>query len=195
MKNSFHKKEIINTKNIRTIADGIAVAKTSQKTLDYILENTDIFQSVSEEEIANAILFLLEKQKILVEGAGAVGVAYILHHKIDLPKNSKIGIILSGGNIDITILSTIIEKGLLKSHRKMKLNVVLIDKTGSLMLLTRILEELKINISQIGYDRISTKLQLGDAVISITLETKGAEHQEIIRKKLKFYKFDFSEIK
>ena len=77
----------------------------------------------------------------------------------------------------------------------MKLKVVLVDKTGSLMLLTRILEELKINISQIGYDRISTKLQFGDAVISITLETKSEKHQKEIREKLIFYKFKFEEIR
>lgn len=193
MQNSFDQKKVINTDSVRTIADGVAVAKTSKKTLNYILEHTDIFESVSEEEIANAILFLLEKQKILVEGAGAVGVAYILHHKIDLPKHSRIGIILSGGNIDITMLSTIIEKGLLKSYRKMKLRVVLMDKAGSLMLLTKILEELKINISQIGYDRISTKLKFGDAIISITLETKGKKHQEYIREKLRFFNFQFEE--
>ncbi len=117
MKLSFDNRDIINTTGVRTIADGIAVRETSEITLKYILEYVDKIELVREGEIANAILFLLEKQKLLVEGAGAVGVAGVMHNQIELPKGSKIGIILSGGNIDVTMLSLIIEKGLMKSFR------------------------------------------------------------------------------
>jgi threonine dehydratase len=138
-------------------------------------------------------LFLLERQKILVEGAGAVGVAALMHHKLKLPKNSKVGIVVSGGNIDVTMLSLIIEKGLMKSARKMKLMVTLVDKPGALMKFTEILREAGANIVHIGYDRTSIDLEFGDAHVSVALETKGEAHQEEIREKLKQNGFIFSE--
>lgn len=193
MKMSFDQKTAIDTISVKTIADGIAVRDTWTKTLDYILEYVDSFESACEDEIASAILFLLEKQKVLVEGAGAVGVAALMHGKIDLPKGSKIAIVLSGGNIDVTMLSLIIEKGLMKTFRKMKLLVILVDKPGALQLFTNILTDISANIVQIGYDRTSTDLEFGDAHVSVSLETKGIEHQEEIRKKLKEGGFSYKE--
>jgi len=193
MKNSFEAKKVLDTLSVKTIADGIAVRDTSSVTLEYILKNVDSFESVCEDEIASAILFLLEKQKLLVEGAGAVGVAALLHGKIDLPKGSKIAVVLSGGNIDVTMLSVIIEKGLMKSARKMKLLVTLIDKPGALQSFTQILTDAGANIVQIGYDRTSTDLEFGDAHVTVALETKGVEHQEEIRKKLSEGGFSFKE--
>jgi len=193
MKQSYDAKKAIDTTSVRTIADGIAVRDTSPITLEYILKNVESFEGVCEDEIASAILFLLEKQKVLVEGAGSVGVAALLHGKIDLPKGSKVGIVLSGGNIDVTMLSLIIEKGLMKSARKMKLMVTLVDKPGALQLFTQILTDVGANIVQIGYDRTSIDLEFGDAHVSVALETKGVEHQELIRKKLKESGFTFKE--
>jgi threonine dehydratase len=193
MKQSYDAKKAIDTASVRTIADGIAVRDTSPKTLDYILQNVDTFETVCEDEIASAILFLLEKQKVLVEGAGAVGVAALLHRKIDLPKGSKIGIVLSGGNIDVTMLSLIIEKGLMKSARKMKLQVLMVDKPGALQSFTQILTDIAANIVHIGYDRTSTDLEFGDAHVSVSLETKGEEHKILVREKLKEGGFSFRE--
>ncbi len=193
MKKSYDAKNAIDTTSVRTIADGIAVRDTSAITLEYILKNVDAFETVCEDEIASAILFLLERQKVLVEGAGAVGVAALLHGKIDLPKGSKIGIVLSGGNIDVTMLSLIIEKGLMKSARKMKLLVTLVDKPGALQSFTGILTDIGANIVQIGYDRTSTDLEFGDAHVTVSLETKGVEHQELIRQKLNEGGFAFTE--
>ncbi len=193
MKNSYDEKRAIDSTSVRTIADGIAVRDTSPITLEYILKNVDSFESVCEDEIASAILFLLEKQKVLVEGAGAVGVAALLHGRLDLPKGSKVGVVLSGGNIDVTMLSLIIEKGLMKSARKMKLMVTLVDKPGALQLFTQILTDIGANIVQIGYDRTSIDLEFGDANVSVALETKGEEHQEMIRLKLKEGGFIFKE--
>lgn len=194
MKESFEAKKPIDSLSVRTIADGIAVRDTSPFTLNYILKNVDEMITVCEDEIANAILFLLEKQKLLVEGAGAVGVAALMHGKIDLPKNSNVAIVVSGGNIDVTMLSLIIEKGLMKSGRKMKLRVTLIDKPGALMRFTEILKNVGANIVQIGYDRTSIDLEFGDAHVSVSLETKGDEHQEEIRVKLKESGFNFREV-
>ncbi|MCB4766825.1 MAG: threonine ammonia-lyase, partial [Sulfurovum sp.] len=102
MRNSYEAKKPIDTILVRTIADGIAVRDTSPATLEYILQLVDCFEGVCEDEIASAILFLLERQKVLVEGAGVVGVAALLHNKLNLPRGSKVGIVLSGGNIDVT---------------------------------------------------------------------------------------------
>jgi len=193
MKNSYDAGQPLDTTSVRTIADGIAVRDTSPVTLDYILKYVDYFGSVCEDEIASAILFLLEKQKVLVEGAGSVGVAALIHGKIDLPKGAKVGIVLSGGNIDVTMLSLIIEKGLMKSARKMKLMVTLVDKPGALQAFTQILTEVGANIVQIGYDRTSIDLEFGDAHVSVALETKGEEHQMCIRQKLTEGGFAFRE--
>jgi threonine dehydratase len=193
MKRSYDAKKALDTLSVRTIADGIAVRDTSEETLSYILKYVDQFESVCDDEIASAILFLLERQKVLVEGAGAVGVAALLHDKLNLPKDSKVAIVLSGGNIDVTMLSLIIEKGLTKSARKMKLLVTLVDKPGALQSFTQILTDVGANIVQIGYDRTSTDLEFGDAHVSVALETKGAEHQEEIRRKLTEGGFMFKE--
>jgi len=181
LKNSFEQKKVLHSSTVRTIADGIAVRDTSKITLEYMLSHVDEVVSVDDEEIANAILFLLEKQKLVVEGAGSVGVAALLHHKIKGLENKKVGVVLSGGNIDVTMLSVIIEKGLLKSGRKMKLTVTLVDKPGSLMKLTELLQGLYANIVHIAYDRTSTSLDYGDANVTIDLETKGEAHQDEIR--------------
>ncbi|RUM76249.1 MAG: threonine ammonia-lyase, partial [Sulfurovum sp.] len=173
LKHSFDAKKPIDSLEVRTIADGIAVRDIYEETFRHILAYVDHYETVCEDEIAAAILFLLERQKVLVEGAGAVGVAALLHGKIDLPKSSKIGIVLSGGNIDVTMLSLIIEKGLMKSGRKMKLLVTLVDKPGALQSFTQILTNIGANIVQIGYDRTSTDLEFGDAHVTVSLETKG----------------------
>ncbi|KIM10858.1 MAG: threonine dehydratase [Sulfuricurvum sp. PC08-66] len=180
-------------KPVRTIADGIAVRDTSDVTLGHMLECVDAVVSVDDNEIASAILFLLERQKLLVEGAGAVGVAAVMHNKIALLPHQNIGVVLSGGNIDVTMLSVIIEKGLVKSSRKMKLVVTLIDKPGSLMHLTQILAQNSANIVHIGYDRTSTSLAYGDANVNIEVETKGDEHQTAIAQSLTSHGYKFTQ--
>ncbi len=193
MLQSFKAKKPIDSMSVRTIADGIAVRDVNAQNLNYILEVVDEIVSVDDEEIANAILFLLEKQKLIVEGGGAVGVAAIMHKKFKYEKSSCIATVLSGGNIDVSMLSIIIEKGLIKAYRKMKLIITLIDKPGSLMDLTDLFRALNANIIQIDYDRTSTSLSYGDANVTLALETKGAEHQEEIRARLKKVGYIFSE--
>jgi threonine dehydratase len=193
MAKSFIKKEAVSTNSVRTIADGIAVKNASPMTLEYILKYVDEVITVCDDEIASAILFLLERQKLLVEGAGAVGVAALMHNKLNLEPNSKVCILLSGGNIDVTMLNLIIEKGLTKTYRKMKLVVTLIDKPGALESFSHLMREVEANIVQIGYDRTSTDLEFGDAHVSVALETKGKEHQAEIRKLLKDNGYSFKE--
>nr|WP_321311876.1 threonine ammonia-lyase [uncultured Campylobacter sp.] len=193
MSKSFAAKKQINSSSVRTIADGIAVRDASKITLKTILEVVDEIVEVSDDEIANAILYLLESQKIVVEGAGAVGVAALFERKFCFEPGSSIVIVLSGGNIDVQMLNVIIEKGLIKSSRKMIINVTLIDKPGALQGLTSVLTGTGANIVKIDYDRFSTKLSYGDAMIKITLETKGKEHQENVSSALRAAGYEFYE--
>jgi len=184
MKDSFIARTPIDSVGVQTIADGIAVRDTNPKMLNLILKLVDEIIEVNDAEIANAILFLLEQHKLIVEGAGAIGIAALMHNRIDNTKNKKIVLPISGGNIDVTMLSLIIEKGLIKSYRKMNMIVKLIDKPGSLMRFTEILKSCDTNIVQIDYDRNSIKLQFGEAYVTVSIETKGEEHQDLIRKRL-----------
>jgi len=184
MRLSFLSGSVQDTTFVKTIADGIAVRDTNPKMYELVKEVVDDIVEVDDEEIANAILFLMERQKVVVEGAGAVGVAALLHHKIKFTAPKKVGVVLSGGNIDVTMINLIIEKGLLKSHRKMKLIITLVDKPGALQKLTEILAEERANIVQIGYDRTDLNLAIGDANVTIALETRGLEHQEAIKRAL-----------
>ena len=193
MKDSFLAGIPIDSASVKTIADGIAVRDVTPKLLDLILEYVDEVVEVSDNEIANAILFLLEKHKLMVEGAGAVSVAAIMHDKVDI-SNKKVCAVVSGGNIDVTMLSLIIEKGLVKSYRKMNLIVTLMDKPGSLMKLTEIFTQCSANIIEIDFSRNSLKLEFGEAYVTIALETKGEEHQEQIRENLKQNGYRFKQI-
>jgi len=184
MRLSFLSGSVQDSTFVKTIADGIAVRDTNPKMYKLVKEVVDDIVEVDDEEIANAILFLMERQKVVVEGAGAVGVAALLHHKIKFTAPKKVGVVLSGGNIDVTMINLIIEKGLLKSHRKMKLIIRLVDKPGALQKLTEILAQERANIVQIGYDRTDLNLAIGDANVTIALETRGLEHQESIKRAL-----------
>ncbi len=191
---SFHAKKNAGPKAVRTIADGIAVRDTADETLNYALEVVDDVICVDDKEIASAILFLLERQKLLVEGAGAVGVAALMHDKLRFESGAKIGTLLSGGNIDVTMLSVIIEKGLVKSSRKMKLLVTLVDKPGSLTRLTEVLAQTNANIVHIGYDRTSANLEYGDAHVRVEVETKGVQHQEEILHNLRTNEYKIEQV-
>jgi threonine dehydratase len=193
MKTSYEAKQPIDSISVKTIADGIAVRDVTPKMYDYVSELVDEIVEVQDQEIASAILFLLERQKIVVEGAGAASLAAVMHNKVDI-KNKNVVLPLSGGNIDVTMLSIIIEKGLVQSSRKMNLVITLIDKPGSLMKLTEIFNETGANIVQIDYDRNSVQLDFGDANITISIETKGFEHQELIRNELTKHGYRFQEI-
>lgn len=193
MKNSYEAKTAIDSLSVKTIADGIAVRDVTPRMLDYTLELVDEIVEVEDQEIASAILFLLERQKIVVEGAGASGLAAIMHGKIDV-KGKTVALPLSGGNIDVTMLSVIIEKGLVKSNRKMNMIVTLVDKPGSLMKLTEIFNDTGANIVQIDYDRNSVQLDFGEANVTIALETKGSVHKQQIREELVKYGYRYQEI-
>jgi threonine dehydratase len=163
-----------------TIADGIAVRRAGEITFPMVRKYVDDIVTVDEEEIANAILLLLEKEKTLTEGAGAVATAAIAQHKIR-GKGKKIGVFVSGGNIDVSLLSRIIERGLVKDGRLLRLRIHLPDHPGSLQRLAQVIAEHKANIVETMYDRSHFGVLLGDAVIDITMETRGPDHIAEIR--------------
>jgi len=158
-----------------TIADGIAVRKAGELTLPLVQKYVDEIVTVSEEEIANAILLLLEREKTLAEGAGAAALAAILNRKVSLSEK-KVAVLVCGGNIDVTLLSRIIERGLVKDGRLVRLRVHLPDYPGALHRLTGILAHHRANIVETSYDRAYYGVNLGDTAIDITMETKGPDH-------------------
>ncbi len=162
-----------------TLADGIAVRRAGDCTFPMVQKYVDEIVTVEEEEIANAILLLLEREKTLVEGAGAVGVAALINGKTSL-KGKKVIAIISGGNLDVTILSRIIERGLVKDGRLIRLRIHLPDYPGALHRLTGILAERRANIVETAYNRSYFGVNLGDTGIDLTMETRGPEHVEEI---------------
>ena len=163
-----------------TIADGIAVRRAGERTLPLVQRYVDELVTVDEEEIAKAILVLLEREKTLAEGAGAVALAALLQHKTAL-NGQRTAVIVGGGNIDVSLLARIIERGLVKDGRRTRLRIHLTDRPGALHGLTRILAEARANIVQTAHDRAHYGVSLGDTVIDVTLETRGDEHIEEIR--------------
>jgi threonine dehydratase len=158
-----------------TVADGIAVRRAGDRTLPLVQKYVDDIVTVDEEEIANAILLLLEREKTLAEGAGAAALAALLNHKLPL-NGKKVAVLVCGGNIDVTLLSRIIERGLVKDGRLVRLRVHLPDYPGALHRLTGILAQHRANIVETSYDRAYYGVNLGDTAIDITMETKGPDH-------------------
>ena len=159
----------------KTIADGIAVRRAGDRTLPLVQKYVDDIVTVEEEEIANAILLLLEREKTLAEGAGAAAIAAVLNRKPPL-QGKRVAVLVCGGNIDVTLLSRIIERGLVKDGRLVRLRVHLPDYPGALHRLTGILADHRANIVETAYDRAYHGVNLGDTAIDITMETRGPDH-------------------
>ena len=158
-----------------TIADGIAVRSAGERTLPMVRKYVDDIVTVDEEEIANAILLLLEREKTLAEGAGAAALAALVNRKTGLA-GKRVVVLVCGGNIDVTLLSRIIERGLVKDGRLVRLRIHLPDHPGALNRLTGIFVEHRANIVQTRYDRAYHGVMLGETAIELTLETRGPQH-------------------
>ncbi len=157
-----------------TIADGIAVRRAGELTLPLIEKYLDEVVVVEEEEIASGILTLLEREKTLAEGAGAAAVAALLHHKTSLQGKKTVALVC-GGNIDVTLLSRIIERGLVNDGRLVRMQIHLSDRPGSLHQLTRLIAAHHANIVELQFDRAYYGVSLGDTLIDITLEGRGPD--------------------
>lgn len=164
-----------------TIADGIAVKTPGSFTFPLIETYVDDIITVEDEEIANAVLMLLERAKLVVEGSGAVSLAALLHNKVNI-RGNKVVSILSGGNIDANVISTIISRGLVKAGRYVRINTSLPDKPGHLRQLLNLVADLKANVFAVHHERLDVHAPVGETEVYITLETRGHEHIEDIIK-------------
>jgi threonine dehydratase len=176
-----------------TIADGIAVRRAGELTLPLVSRYVDEIVTVDDEEIANAILILLEKEKTLAEGAGAAALAALLQSKINLHHRRTVALV-SGGNIDVTLLAKIIERGLVKDGRLLRLRVSLRDRPGALLGLIQVLSREHANIMEVIHNRAYYGVSLGETVVDVTLETRGAAHIAAIRHALREAGFGFERI-
>lgn len=183
MENLFKHKKATSAKRISTIADGIAIKNPSQEMYDsFISTLVDEMVTVSDDEISEAIVFLLEKSKSVVEGSGAAGLAALFNRKLDLGKRTCV--LLCGGNIDLNMIAKIIEKGQIRRGRLVELSVVVDDLPGNLLRLTQVIAEHGANILQVHHDRISQGLFLRETRINFVLETRDFNHIEEIKQAL-----------
>jgi threonine dehydratase len=166
-----------------TIADGIAVRRVGLHTLGLARRFVDGVVTVSEEEIANAILLLLEIEKTVAEGAGAVALAALVNKRVALEGKTCV-LVLGGGNIDVNLVARIIERGLVKDGRVVRLTVLLRDRPGSLARLTQLVAEARANVLHIGHDRAFSRARPGETEVELTLETSGRDHIEAIKRHL-----------
>ncbi len=176
-----------------TIADGVAVRCVGDQTLALTEKYVDDMVTVDDEEIAMAILRLLEKQKTLAEGAGAVGVAALLQHKTGL-SGKRTAVLITGGNIDVTLLAHIIERGLVKDGRLVRLRITLSDHPGGLQRLTTVIAKQHANIVEVIHNRTYFGVNLGEAKIDVTMETRGAAHAEELMANLKLAGYVFERV-
>lgn len=181
MYNSINNGKIECLDSVSTIADGIAVKQPGENTFDLVQHYVDDIALVTEDEIASAILALIEKQKMIAEGAGAVSVAAAMFNKFPL-KGKKAVSLISGGNIDVTSLSRVIERGLIKSGRSSSLLIELIDKPGQLREVSRIIAECGGNVTSVLHERNGNTESVNGCYLRIGMETRNYAHvQEIIK--------------
>ncbi|HEV2486464.1 MAG TPA: threonine ammonia-lyase [Terracidiphilus sp.] len=176
-----------------TIADGIAVRRAGDLTLPLVMRYVDEIVTVDDEEVASAILMLLEQEKTLAEGAGAAALAAVVQSKTNL-RHRRTVVMVCGGNIDVTLLAKIIERGLVKDGRLLRIRVYLQDRPGALHQLTKILAHQRANIVETLHNRAYYGVSLGETVIDVTIETRGAAHITAISHALREAGFRFERI-
>ena len=188
MKNSVEHGKIEQLSAVATIADGIAVKRPGDLTYELCTKYVDGIVSVSDDEISAAILALMEKHKLIAEGAGAVGVAAAMFKKVDL-QGKKAVCLVSGGNIDVTILSRVIKRGLLMSGRSCQLTIELVDKPGQLKNVSKIIAELGGNVTEVYHERSNEDLDVHGCYLRVSLETRNFEHIKEIKTALTDFGF------
>jgi len=183
MYNSVKDGEIECLSSVSTIADGIAVKQPGENTFHYVSEYVDEIALVTDDEVASAILALIEKQKMIAEGAGATAVAAVMAGKFDL-KGKRVVAVVSGGNIDVTSLSRVIDRGLLNSGRSSSLLIELIDKPGQLKEISRIIADCGGNVTGVHYEKGNTE-SVNGCFLRIEMETRDFPHVNLITKTLR----------
>lgn len=183
MYNSIKDGEIEELSSVSTIADGIAVKKPGTLTYEICQKYVDEIVTVTDDEISAAILALMEQHKLVTEGAGAIAAAAAMFNKVDV-KGKKVVCVLSGGNIDVTILSRVIKRGLLMSGRTCQLMIELADKPGQLKNVSRIIADLGGNVISVHHERANEGSDVNGCYLRIMLETRNYEHIDTIKKAL-----------
>ena len=185
MLNSVKGGKIETLPKVQTIADGIAVKTPGDNTYDMVSQYVDGIFTVSDDEIALAILTLIEQQKLIAEGAGAVPVAAVLAGKIPDIEGKNVCCLVSGGNIDVTILSRVIERGLKMSGRTANITIALSDKPGQLADVSKIISQTGANVTSVNYDSTDLDMNITDCYLKITVETRDYAHVVAIKTALK----------
>ncbi len=184
MYESFKKKHAITLPSVDTIADGVAVRKASPSMYSLLHHSLDQIKLADDDEIASAVLMLMEKAKLIAEGACAIPLAVLETMKREI-HGKKVVLILGGGNIDVNVLSRIIDRGLIRAGRRLRVNVVLSDRPGSLARLTDTIAKVGANVLQAIHDRNEPSTQIDETDVQLTLETRSPEHSRELIKALK----------
>lgn len=188
MLNSVRNGQIQILSGITTIADGIAVKEPGHNTFELCSKYVDGIVTVTDDEISTAILTLMEKQKLVAEGAGAVSVAAVMFNKLPVAGKNTVCIV-SGGNIDVTILSRVIDRGLLKSGRLCKLSIELTDKPGQLRDVSALIAKYGANVVSVDYEHAGKGSEINNCILRIEMETKDKEHISMVRDALTAHGF------
>ena len=184
MEQSISDGEIETLNEVNTIADGIAVKTPGNLTYDLCQKYVDGIVTVTDDEIALAILTLLEQQKLIAEGAGAVPVAAVMNGKIPDIEGKNVVCVVSGGNIDVTILSRVIERGLKMGGRTADIVIALSDKPGQLSGVSQIIADQGANVVSVNYDSTDLDMNITDCYLKIGVETRNFEHIVSVKKAL-----------
>lgn len=183
MVNSILHEKIERLPSVSTIADGIAVKEPGEHTFYICSHYVDGMATVTDDEVSSAILALIEEQKLIAEGAGAVSVAAAMFNKVPVAGKNVVCLV-SGGNIDVTILSRVIKRGLLKSGRSYALTIELLDKPGQLLGISKIIAERGGNVISIHHERANESMDINGCFLRIVMETRNFEHIESIKQAL-----------
>ena len=180
MEQAFHKHKLIGLDSIRTFADGIAVKSPGDVTFDMVSKYVDDIVTVTDDETAAAILTLMEKQKVVSEGAGAVSVAAVLSGKLPV-QGKKVVCVVSGGNIDVNILARVINRGLVHTGRKAELRIELLDKPGQLEEVSHIIAAMGANVTKVDHNSTASGTDINGCYLTLQIETRDFDHLEAIR--------------
>ena len=181
---SMKRKNIVEVRVKPTLADGIAIRRVGEVTFPIIQREVDEIITVNEEEIASAILMLMERKRVVAEGAGAAPLAALLSRRLKI-KSKRMVLVISGGNIDVNLLDRIIEKGLAQTGRLVRFEVLLRDVPGALAKLTNLVAQHRANILHIIHERAAKDIPIGFSKVILVLETRSSDHIREINKALK----------
>ena len=193
---SFREKQLVTTETASTIADGIAVKAPGDITVDIINQYADGVVTVSDKEISSAILLLMERCKQIVEPAGATPLAAVLGGKLDV-EGKNVVCVLSGGNIDVSFIQSIIEQGLVARNRRLKFIAKLVDRPGSLVQLLNVLADAGANILTVEHDKLMLGLNPNETYVRVACEVGGKAHGNMVISELKNhgYQVELDEVK